>query len=199
MAIREDQDVADGRGDRSGAREGAGLRRLGVLPALAVPRSSSRTGSSSRVRPSICCGRSSRWSWSILGGIGTVAGPIVGAAVYEWLRGFLITSSTFASFQLAIAGVLLLVTVLFVTAGLVGWLRQTASRSCGRTSSDPLRSGRDRPLRWPRRGRRRVFRRATRGRSWAHRARTGPGQDHAVQRSSTASIGPQRSDRVRGR
>jgi ABC-type branched-subunit amino acid transport system permease subunit len=43
--------------------------------------------------------------------------------VYEWLRGFLITSPTFANFQLFIAGLLLLLTVLFVTAGLVGWLR----------------------------------------------------------------------------
>lgn len=59
----------------------------------------------------------------VLGGIGTVAGPVVGAAVYEWLRGFLITNATFANFQLAIAGLLLLLTVLFVTAGLVGWLR----------------------------------------------------------------------------
>lgn len=59
----------------------------------------------------------------VLGGIGTVAGPIVGAAVYEWLRGFLITNSTLANFQLFLAGLLLLVVVLFVTAGLVGWLR----------------------------------------------------------------------------
>lgn len=59
----------------------------------------------------------------VLGGTGTVAGPIVGAALYEWLRGFLITNPTFASFQLSIAGLLLLVVVLFVTAGLVGWLR----------------------------------------------------------------------------
>src|SRR6267143_2170863 len=40
----------------------------------------------------------------VLGGIGTVTGPIVGAAVYEWLRGFLITNATLASFQLFIAG-----------------------------------------------------------------------------------------------
>ena len=59
----------------------------------------------------------------VLGGIGTVTGPIVGAVAYEWLRGFLITNPTFASFQLTLAGVLLLVVVLFVTAGLVGWLR----------------------------------------------------------------------------
>jgi branched-chain amino acid transport system permease protein len=59
----------------------------------------------------------------VLGGIGTVSGPIVGAAVYEWLRGFLITSSALANFQLFLAGLLLLIVVLFVTAGLVGWVR----------------------------------------------------------------------------
>jgi branched-chain amino acid transport system permease protein len=59
----------------------------------------------------------------VLGGIGTVAGPIVGAAAYEWLRGFLITNPTLANFQLFLAGLLLLVVVLFVTAGLIGWLR----------------------------------------------------------------------------
>ena len=64
----------------------------------------------------------------VLGGIGTVAGPIVGAALYEWLRGFLITNATFANFQLAIAGLLLLLTVLFVTAGLVGTVRNRFPR-----------------------------------------------------------------------
>jgi branched-chain amino acid transport system permease protein len=59
----------------------------------------------------------------VLGGIGTVAGPVVGAAVYEWLRGFLITNPTLANFQLFLAGLLLLIVVLFVSAGLVGWLR----------------------------------------------------------------------------
>jgi branched-chain amino acid transport system permease protein len=59
----------------------------------------------------------------VLGGIGTVAGPIVGAAAYEWLRGFLITNPTLANFQLFLAGLLLLIVVLFVSAGLVGWLR----------------------------------------------------------------------------
>ena len=45
------------------------------------------------------------------------------AALYEWLRGFLITNPTLASFQLFLAGLLLLIVVLFVRAGLVGWLR----------------------------------------------------------------------------
>jgi branched-chain amino acid transport system permease protein len=60
----------------------------------------------------------------MLGGIGTVTGPIVGALVYDRLRSFLITNPTFSNLHLFIAGALLLVIVLFVTAGLVGWLRQ---------------------------------------------------------------------------
>lgn len=59
----------------------------------------------------------------MLGGFGTVTGPIVGAVVYERLRAFLITSETFSNFHLVIAGALLLLIVLFVPAGLVGWLR----------------------------------------------------------------------------
>ncbi|MBI5876169.1 MAG: branched-chain amino acid ABC transporter permease [Chloroflexi bacterium] len=59
----------------------------------------------------------------MLGGYGTVAGPIVGAVLYDRLRTFLITSETFSSLHLFIAGALLLVIVLFVTAGIVGWLR----------------------------------------------------------------------------
>ena len=59
----------------------------------------------------------------MLGGYGTVTGPIVGAVVYERLRGFFITNETFSNFHLVIAGALLLLIVLFVPAGLVGWLR----------------------------------------------------------------------------
>jgi len=59
----------------------------------------------------------------MLGGQGTVLGPLVGAAVYQRLRGLLLVSPLFKNIQLAVAGVLLLVIVLFVPAGLVGWLR----------------------------------------------------------------------------
>ncbi len=60
----------------------------------------------------------------MLGGYGTIAGPVVGGVVYDRLRSYLITSATFSNFQLFIAGVLLLLIVLFVTGGVVGWLRQ---------------------------------------------------------------------------
>lgn len=59
----------------------------------------------------------------MLGGYGTVTGPLVGAIVYERLRGFLITNATFSNFHLVVAGALLLLIVLFVPAGLIGWLR----------------------------------------------------------------------------
>ena len=56
-----------------------------------------------------------------LGGIGTVAGPVIGAGLYEWVRGFLITNPTLANIQLVLAGLLLVVVVLFAPGGLVGW------------------------------------------------------------------------------
>ena len=64
----------------------------------------------------------------MLGGYGTVTGPIVGAVVYERLRSFLITSPTFSNLHLFIAGRAPAHHVLFVTAGVVGWLRQRSPR-----------------------------------------------------------------------
>jgi len=59
----------------------------------------------------------------MLGGQGTVLGPIIGATLYQRLRGFLVTSSVFGNIQLAVAGVVLLLIILFIPAGFVGWLR----------------------------------------------------------------------------
>lgn len=58
----------------------------------------------------------------MLGGAGTVTGPVIGAFLYEELRGFLLFSETFSHLQLVLAGALLLVIVLFVPGGLMGWL-----------------------------------------------------------------------------
>jgi branched-chain amino acid transport system permease protein len=60
----------------------------------------------------------------MLGGLGTVLGPVLGGAGYNGLRGFLIVNPLFKNIQLAVAGTLLLVIVLFVPSGVVGWLRQ---------------------------------------------------------------------------
>ncbi|HVV61452.1 MAG TPA: branched-chain amino acid ABC transporter permease [Pseudolabrys sp.] len=58
----------------------------------------------------------------MLGGAGTVTGPVIGAFLYEELRGYLLVSETFSHLQLVLAGALLLVIVLFVPGGLMGFL-----------------------------------------------------------------------------
>ncbi len=60
----------------------------------------------------------------MLGGQGTVAGPLIGAFLYEELRGFLLTSPTISQLQLVIAGALLLAMVLFAPGGLMGFILQ---------------------------------------------------------------------------
>jgi branched-chain amino acid transport system permease protein len=59
----------------------------------------------------------------MLGGMGTVLGPIMGAVGYQWLRGYLLTSPIFKDLHLAVAGVILLLIILFVPAGVIGWVR----------------------------------------------------------------------------
>jgi branched-chain amino acid transport system permease protein len=65
----------------------------------------------------------------MLGGQGTVAGPAIGAFLYEELRGWLLTSATFSHFQLVIAGVLLLVIVTFAPGGVMGFIRRYAPKT----------------------------------------------------------------------
>lgn len=60
----------------------------------------------------------------MLGGQGTVLGPILGAFAYQGMRGYLVTSDFFKDIQLSVSGVLLLMIVLFIPAGAIGWLRQ---------------------------------------------------------------------------
>lgn len=70
----------------------------------------------------------------MLGGQGTVMGPVIGALGYQRLRGVLLTSDVkigalpLKDFQLVIAGALMLLIILFIPAGLVGWLRQRFAR-----------------------------------------------------------------------
>ena len=123
MAIREDQDVAMVVGIDPARAKVTAYVISAVFPAMAGATFFFKNGI---IEPGVAFEllRSiESLVMVVLGGIGTVAGPIVGAAVYEWLRGFLITTPTLANFQLFLAGLLLLVVVLFVTAGLVGWLR----------------------------------------------------------------------------
>jgi branched-chain amino acid transport system permease protein len=64
----------------------------------------------------------------MLGGQGTVLGPLLGAAAYQRLRGLLLVSPLFKNVQLVVAGVLLLIIVLFIPAGVIGWLRARLPR-----------------------------------------------------------------------
>lgn len=59
----------------------------------------------------------------MLGGQGTVLGPILGAFAYQGMRGFLVTNDFFKDIQLSVSGALLLIIVLFIPAGAIGWLR----------------------------------------------------------------------------
>lgn len=59
----------------------------------------------------------------MLGGQGTVLGPILGAFAYQGMRGYLVTSDFFKDIQLSVSGALLLMIVLFIPAGAIGWLR----------------------------------------------------------------------------
>ncbi len=60
----------------------------------------------------------------MLGGQGTVFGPLLGGLGYQWMRTFLLTNRVLKNIQLAVAGVFLLIIVLFIPAGLIGWLRR---------------------------------------------------------------------------
>ncbi len=64
----------------------------------------------------------------MLGGLGTVTGPILGAAGYQRLRGILLTTPVLKNFQLVVAGALLLLIILFIPGGAVGWLRKRFPR-----------------------------------------------------------------------
>jgi len=59
---------------------------------------------------------------TILGGLGTVAGPVIGGAVLFWLRD--VVWANFLDYHLLVQGVLLIIVVLYVPEGIVGKLRR---------------------------------------------------------------------------
>ena len=64
----------------------------------------------------------------MLGGKGLVLGPILGAFAYERLRGYLLISPIFKNLHLALSGSVLLLIVLFVPGGAIGWVRERFPR-----------------------------------------------------------------------
>lgn len=68
---------------------------------------------------------------AMLGGLGTVAGPVIGAALIYWLRD--VVWANFLQFHLIIEGLLLIIIVLFVPEGILGTFADPGSTALGRT------------------------------------------------------------------
>lgn len=129
FAIREDEDAAVVLGVNATAYKAEIYSLSAFLPAVAGALIFFKTG---MIDP----GGAFDLTFSIesivmimLGGQGTVAGVALGAALYEQLRGYLLTSSGLTNFQLVIAGGLLLITILFVPDGLMGRLHRWLPRT----------------------------------------------------------------------
>jgi branched-chain amino acid transport system permease protein len=124
MAIREDEDAAQVLGIPAPRLKALAFVLSAVLPAMAGTLFFFKNGN---IEP----GDAFRLNMAIegivmvmLGGYGTVLGPVLGAGAYAGLRGYLLTSPLFKDLQLAVAGLLLLLIVLFVPTGLLGLLRR---------------------------------------------------------------------------
>lgn len=129
MSIREDEDAAEVMGVVTPRAKTLAFVFSAVLPGMLGVLFFFKNGN---VEP----GDAFRLGFSIeslvmimLGGQGTVLGPILGALGYQRLRGALLTSNLsigpllLKDFQLVIAGLLMLLIILFIPAGFVGWLR----------------------------------------------------------------------------
>lgn len=123
MAIREDEDAAEVMGVVAPVAKTWAYVLSAVFPGLIGVLFFFKNGN---IQP----GDAFRLALSIemivmvmLGGQGTVLGPVLGGAAYQRLRGYLLTSPLFKNIQLAVAGFLLLVIVLFIPSGAIGWLR----------------------------------------------------------------------------
>lgn len=130
MSIREDEDAAEVMGIVTPRAKTLAFVFSAVLPGMLGVLFFFKNGN---VEP----GDAFRLHFSIetlvmimLGGQGTLLGPVLGALGYQRLRGLLLTSDVrigalpLKDFQLVISGILLLIIVLFIPAGLVGWLRR---------------------------------------------------------------------------
>lgn len=122
-AIREDEDAAEVMGVITPAAKTWAYVLSALLPGMVGVLFYFKNGN---VEP----GDAFRLHFSIellvmvmLGGLGTVMGPVLGAVGYQWLRGYLLTSPIFKNIQLSVAGGLLLLIILFIPSGAIGWLR----------------------------------------------------------------------------
>lgn len=129
MAIREDEDAAEIMGVTAARAKTYAYVLSAIFPGILgvlffFKQGVIEPGSAFRLHMSI-----ELLVMVMLGGAGTVLGPILGAGAYQILRVSLLTSDLqlfglrIRDIQLAVAGVLLLVIVLFIPAGAIGWLR----------------------------------------------------------------------------
>ncbi len=134
MSIREDEDAAEVLGIVTPNVKTLALVLSAILPGMLGALFFFKNGN---VEP----GDAFRLGFSIeslvmimLGGQGTVLGPVLGALSYQRLRTLLLTSNIsigslpLKDFQLVISGLLMLIIILFIPGGLVGWLRQRFPR-----------------------------------------------------------------------
>ncbi len=64
----------------------------------------------------------------VIGGVGTLWGPVLGAAIYFPIRQLLLTQSNLVAFNLLVYGGLLIAIILFEPGGLLGLIRRVARR-----------------------------------------------------------------------
>ena len=124
MSIREDEDAAEVMGINTPNYKTWAYVLSAILPGIAGVLFYFKNSS---IEPSDAFNLNSSIELLVmvmLGGSGTVLGPVLGAAGYEILRGFLLTSRLFKNIQLTVSGILLLLIILFIPAGAVGWLRR---------------------------------------------------------------------------
>lgn len=131
MAIREDEDAAEVMGVITPDAKTWAYVLSAIIPGMLgaifyFKNGNIETGDAFQLQRSI-----EALVMIMLGGQGTVLGPVIGAAGYTMLRTALLTSSIFKDIQLSVAGTLLLLIVLFIPAGAVGWLRRRIPRLRG--------------------------------------------------------------------
>lgn len=124
FAIREDEDTAAVLGVRTPLYKATAYSLSGILPAMAGALFFFKQGVIQPEQAFDLTLSTEAIVMLMLGGQGTVTGAALGAFLYEQFRGILLTSTVFSSFQLVIAGALLLVMVLFMPGGLMGWLHR---------------------------------------------------------------------------
>lgn len=124
LSIREDEDAADVLGINTTNSKTWAYVLSAILPGMAGVLFFFKNSS---IEPSEAFNLSTSIELLVmvmLGGNGTVLGPVIGAAGYEALRGALLMSRTFRNIQLTVSGLLLLLVILFIPTGALGWLNK---------------------------------------------------------------------------